>query len=226
MSLADVGTLLDGSGSALGGTASLVTGLLNAYQTNKARKNANKAIDKWESEASNMLDEAEANQLKLSSADDLSTYQQLKNELANTDYTYDFDQFDTSKYNVEDYVNENKDKILADVGKGVMSTAAGSGLGHSSGTLANIINAQTDKSEELYNNAYERMNTDKNFDYTAYQNYITNMQNKLNTQMQQTQNKLSTLSGDLKFDQETANNNLENRLSLGNSITQSKASLV
>lgn len=222
----DVGELLSGIGTLSGGVGGVAAGLIGAWMGNKAKQQARNEVDNWNNKATGMLDDYENSQIKFASPGDLQKYQEMKNNFDSSDYIYDFDQFDNSKYDVNNYMNENKDRILADVGKGVQSTAAGAGLGHSSGTLNNIINAQTNKNEELYNNAYNRMNTERNFDYQQYQDYITNMQSKLNQQYQIDQNIMNNLKSDLQFDQTQQGENIQNRMNLGNSITQSKVNLV
>ena len=224
--MSDFANNLSAIGTLAGGAGGLAGGLIGAWQSNKARQNARKAINNWNKKASDVLDEYEGQQVNFSSPDDLRKYEELKANFNPNDFVFNFDQFDNSKYNVDDYVNQNKDRIIADVGKGVQATAAGAGLGHSAGTLQNIIDAQTAKSEELYNNAYNRMNTERNFDYQQYQNYINSMQNKLNQQYQMTRDQMNQYKGDIEFDQNQNAQNVQNRLSLGNSIAQAKASLV
>lgn len=241
-------------GTILGGIGGLVSAAGGLYSANQEAKNqraaeanrqaniarANAGIDQWNKQAGGMLDQydldvanAMGKMVNMSNPGNLYEYQQMRDSMNPSDYIYNFDRFDSSKYNVDDYVNQNKDAILSDVGKAFQSTAAGAGLGHSSGTATGILNAQMDKSEQLMNDAYNRMNSDKMFDYSEYQNYITNMQNKLNTQLQIDQMKMNNLRGDIQFDQnqnmqqlQMKQDQLNNRLGLGNSIAQSKAALV
>ena len=204
----------------------LASNLKSSADAKSARQSASNSIDNWNTDANILLNNYEVNQQKFSNDGDLEKYQQLKDSYDPNDYVYDFDEFDTSKYNVEDYLNADKDSILADIAKASQATAAGSALGHSAGAQAIANKAVASKSEELLNNAYERMNTEKNFDYTAYNNYIQNMQNKLNTLNSGVQTQMNNLKSDLQFDQEQEAQNVQNRLSLGNSVAQSKASLV
>ena len=204
----------------------LASNLKSSADAKNARQSASNSIDNWNTDANILLNNYEVNQQKFSNDGDLEKYQQLKDSYDPNDYVYDFDEFDTSKYNVEDYLNADKDSILADIAKASQATAAGSALGHSAGAQAIANKAVASKSEELLNNAYERMNTEKNFDYTAYNNYIQNMQNKLNTLNSGVQTQMNNLKSDLQFDQEQEAQNVQNRLSLGNSVAQSKASLV
>lgn len=240
--------MLDAIGSILGAGINAYTSYKNAQDANKLEKqkmaqeaqlnaqeradkqaalaNANSAINSWETQANNILNNSMANQTQFSNAGDLAQYQQLKQNYNPSDYVYNFDKFDTSKYNVEDYLNPQKDAILADVAKATQSTAAGTGMGRSSGAAQAINQSIVDKSESLYNQAQKQMNQDKSFDYNSYSNYINQMQNKLNTMQQGTMNQMNVLKGDLQLDQQTADQNTQNQLSLGNSITQSKAGLL
>lgn len=190
------------------------------------RERATEQINSWESEANKILEDAMANNIQLSSPEDVEAYQALKAGYNPSDYVYDFDPFDKSSYNVEDYLNPARDQIIADLQKSVQNTAAGAGLGHSSGALEAINQATLNKSEELYDKAYDRMNTERNFDYGAYTNYINQQQQRLNTLQQGVLGQMGTLRGDITFDQQQQDAYLANKLNLGNSLAQTRASLV
>lgn len=190
------------------------------------RERATKQINSWESEANKILEDAMANNIQLSSPEDVEAYQALKAGYNPSDYVYDFDPFDKSSYNVEDYLNPARDQIIADLQKSVQNTAAGAGLGHSSGALEAINQATLSKSEELYDKAYDRINTERNFDYGAYTNYINQQQQRLNTLQQGVLGQMGTLRGDITFDQQQQDAYLANKLNLGNSLAQTRASLV
>lgn len=190
------------------------------------RERATEQINSWESEANKILEDAMANNIQLSSPEYVEAYQALKAGYNPSDYVYDFDPFDKSSYNVEDYLNPARDQIIADLQKSVQNTAAGAGLGHSSGALEAINQATLNKSEELYDKAYDRMNTERNFDYGAYTNYINQQQQRLNTLQQGVLGQMGTLRGDITFDQQQQDAYLANKLNLGNSLAQTRASLV
>jgi len=217
------GTLV---GGAIGGLGGLISGLYSDYQNKKARKQAEQSIDNWNAEATKLLDDAHASQVKLSGENDLKNYQGLKSGYNPDDYVYDFDEYDDSKWNVEDFLNPNKEAILNDIGKSVQHTAAGSALGHSSGTLSSIVAQQMAKDEQLYKDAREAMNQERRFDYGRYQDYITNMQNKLNNKQQGIINQMNMLGEDIKFDQQQEDNYTTNKLNLGNSINNARVSLM
>lgn len=228
----------------IGAAATLGSALYNAYQSNKeakrqaevaekelaareaAKKKAGEYISSWESEAGRILDEAEKGTVSLSSPDALSRYQALRDSYDPYAYAPEYERFDKSSYNVEDYLNPQREAILQDVAKGVQHTAAGAGLGHSSGAFAAITRAQVEKDESLYDKAYERMLGERNFDYGEYTDYI----NRQNQRMQQLQQgvlgQMESLRGDITFDQQQRDAQLANRLGLGNTLMQSRAQLI
>lgn len=217
----------------VGGVSGLVGSGINAYgayqdrkAAREAKKQANRQINSWEASANQILEDAMKNNVSLSSPEDLKAYQTLKSSYDPTRYIYDFDQFDKSSYNMEDYLNPAKDAIIADIGKAAQNTAAGAGLGHSSGFVQDLASQVADKSEQLYNDAYERMSNERNFDYGAYTDYITNMQNKLNQIQSGVLNQMNMYRGDIQFDQQQQDAMLANKLNLGNTLAQTRAQLV
>lgn len=218
--------MLGAIASGLGTVANLGYNMYKDSQNEEAKSNALKSINNWQNEAQSILDNAYNSQTKLTDANTAQTYKNLVNSYNPSDYVYQADEFDTSKYNVEDYLNTNKDAILADVAKASQSTAAGAGLGHSSGAAENIANSVADKSESLYNSAYQQMNQDKSFDYGVYSNYINQKQNELNALNSGVQTQMNMLGQNLQYDQTQQDNYINNKLNLGNSVQQAKASLV
>lgn len=217
--------------------AGLTKAAWDAYQANKesekARKSKEKAIGQaqeglssWETEAGNILAEAERNGIQLSTPEDIKTYKALRASYDPYNYAPEYEQFDKSQYNVEDYLNPQREAILEDVAKGVQHTAAGAGLGHSSGALNAIVRNQLEKDESLYDKAYERMLGERNFDYGAYTDYINQQQQRLNTIQQGLQTQMEQMRGDILFDQQQQDALLANRLNLGNTLAQSRAQLI
>lgn len=223
--------LISGGAGLAGNLISGITGAYGASQERKAaerrRQQANQQISAWEQQANRILEEAARGQTSLSSPSDLEAYQALKTSYDPYKYVYtDYEPFDKSKYNVEDYLNPAKEVILADIKRQTMSSAAGAGLGHSSGALESIARNVLEKDESLYDKAYDRMLGERNFDYGAYTDYINQMQNRLNTLQQGVQTQMANLRGDIQFDQQQQDALLANRLNLGNAMAQTRASLV
>lgn len=214
----------------VGGLLSAGINAYSAYQDRKAaqqrRDQANKQISAWQAEANRILNEQANNTVKLSSADGVKRYQQMRDSYDPTAYTLDAKPFDKSVYSVEDYLNPNRDAILADVAKTTQHTAAGAGLGHSSGALEAITRNIMEKDESLYDKAYEHMKDERSFDYGAYTDYINQQQKKLDSMQQGYKDQLEMLRGDIQFDQQNTDAIIQNRLALGNSIAQSRAQLV
>lgn len=206
---------------------------LNAYgakQDRKAaearREKADEQISEWERQAEKILKDQEKKSVRLSSASDVNAYMNLRSSYNPDDYTVDYEQFDKTKYNVEDYLNPNRDAILADVAKASQHTAAGAGLGHSSGAIEAINRAIIEKDENLYDRANDRMKDDRSFDYGAYTDYINQTQKKLDSLQQGVLTQMNMLRDDIQFDQQNTDAVVQNKLSLGNSIAQSRAQLV
>jgi hypothetical protein len=223
--------LISGGAGLAGNIVSGITGAYGASQERKAaerrRRQANQQISAWEQQANQILEEAARGQTSLSSPSDLAAYQALKRSYDPSAYVYtDYEPFDKSRYNVEDYLNPQREAILADVRKQILNTNIGQGLGHSSGAYEAIAQGVLDKDESLYDTAYDRMVAERNFDYGAYTDYINQMQNRLNTLQQGVQTQMGNLRGDIQFDQQQQDALLANRLNLGNAMAQTRASLV
>jgi hypothetical protein len=214
----------------VGGLASAAIGAYGAAQERKAadrrRAQANQQISAWQQQAERILAESEAGRTRLSDADALNRYKALRDSYDPTAFTVEPEKFDKSVYNVEDYLNPNRDAILADVAKTTQHTAAGAGLGHSSGALEAITKNVIDKDEDLLREARAEMKDERSFDYGMYTDYINQQQKKLDSMHQGYRTQLETLRGDIAFDQQQTDATLQNRLSLGNAIAQSRAQLV
>lgn len=230
--------------AAIAGGAALTKAGIDAYQNYKeaqrqskqaqkeleareaAKKKAGEYISSWETEAGKILDEAEANGIQLSSPGDIEAYRQMRSSYDPTRYAPEFERFDKSQYNVEDYLNPQREAILQDVAAGIQHTAAGAGLGHSSGAISAITRGIVDKDESLYDKAYERMLGERNFDYGAYTDYINQQQQRLDRLQQGELAQMEQMRGDILFDQQQRDAQLANRLGLGNALMQSRAQLI
>lgn len=223
---------LIGAGATIGG--GLINGITGAYSAAQERKaaerrrqQANQQISAWEQQANDILAAAERGQVGLSSPSDIKAYQALKSSYDPSAYVYtDYGPFDKSRYNVEDYLNPQREAILSDIAAATQHTAAGAGLGHSSGALESITRNVLEKDESLYDKAYDRMMAERNFDYGAYTDYINQKQSQLNALQQGVQTQMANLRGDIQFDQQQQDALLANRLNLGNALAQTRASLV
>lgn len=215
---------------ALGG---IVSGAIGAYgaakereAANRRRATANAQISDWQRQAEQILAASENSRVQLSGPDSVQKYKTLRESYDPSAYVYEPEKFDKSQYRVEDYLNPNRDAILADVAKTAQHTAAGAGLGHSSGALEAITKNVIDKDEQLLKDARAEMVSERGFDYGAYTDYINQQQKKLDSMQQGYRTQLEALRGDITFDQQQTDATLQNRLALGNAIAQSRAQLV
>lgn len=99
----------------------------------------------------------------------------------------------------DDFINPYYDQIIGDTAATVQHSAAGAGLGRGSGAAASIADAIVKKNEELYRDAQDMFESDRNFEYTKYNDYITMMQNNLDRKRAATDTKLQ-LQGNLAQD--------------------------
>ena len=213
--------------------ASLGSAAINAYSAwqdrkdaEKRRNQANDQIDAWQLEANRILNESEANRTRLTDDGSVDRYKELRDSYDPSAFTLEPQKFDKSVYRVEDYLNPNRDAILEDIARASQHTAAAAGLGHSSGAVEAINKSILEKDEELLKEARQEMKDERSFDYGMYTDYINQQQKKLDTINQGYRTQLDTLRGDITFDQQQTDATLQNRLSLGNSIAQSRAQLV
>lgn len=218
--------LIGGAGKLLGSGIDAYSAYKEREEAAKRRRAANEQISSWESQANAILDAAMQGNTKLTGPDDVTKYRQMRSTYDPSSYIYEFEPFEKDSYRVEDYLNPNKDAILADVARTAQHTAAGAGLGHSSGAMEAINQALINKDEELYRQAQEQMNVERNFDYGAYTDYIKNKQAQLSAIQQGQLASMEQLRGDIQFDQQQQDALLANRLNLGNTIAQTRAQLV
>jgi hypothetical protein len=147
----------------------------------------------------NLLGDYDANRMRL--ADD-SMVQQYKDLISNYEPSvYDFDKFSYDK-TVEDFMNPMADKIANLAGLETQASQAGAGAAGGTGAMAGMGYSRWKAAEDLYKDAQAQMNADRSQAYQEYGDYITNMQNKLNTISQGQLNKASLLGGAITNEQQ------------------------
>lgn len=137
----------------------------------------------------------------LGSADDVNKYKKIIGSYNPSDYVYsDFGKF-SDEYNktVDDFVNPYYDQIIKGTSDALQHTAAGAGLGRGTGAALNIAQGVAEKEDELYKTALDAYNADRQQAYTEYNDYIKNMQSKLDSLNKANQTQ-ATLYGDLAND--------------------------
>ena len=141
------------------------------------------------------------NDNRISLADD-NMVQQYKDLISNYQpEVYDFDKFSYDK-SVDDFMNPMADKIANLAGLETQASQAGQGAAGGTGAMAGMGYSRWKAAEDLYKDAQAQMNADRSQAYNEYSDYITNMQNKLNTISQGQLNKASLLGGAISNEQQ------------------------
>ena len=136
-------------------------------------------------------------------ADDVMV-QAYKDLIANYEpQVYDFDRFgDTYNKSVEDFINPEAEKIAELAGLETQAQQAAAGAAKGTGGLANMGYSRWKAAEQLYKDAQAQYNADRSQAYKEYGDYITNMQNKLNTISQGQLQKAQLLGGAVANEQQ------------------------
>jgi len=141
------------------------------------------------------------NQNRMKLADD-SMVSQYKDLISNYQpQVYNFDKFNYDK-SVEDFINPEAEKIAQLAGLETQAQMAGQGNAKGSGGLANIGYSRWKAAEDLYKDAQAQYNAERSQAYKEYGDYITNMQNKLNTISQGQLQKANLLGGAITNEQQ------------------------
>lgn len=219
---------------AVEGLAKVGLSAYQIYKNNQERKKASRAINNWNTEANDIIDQAYKDNVRLSSDGDVERYQQMKANFDPSKFVYDPNAdtnenrvtFNKNDYNVEKYLNPYMDQVLKKTRDAMRGSFGGAGLGWSSFAQDASARAVADKSAELYDSAFNKMQSERNFDYGMYNDYITQQQQKLNAIQQGYKTQMDMYRGDIQFDQDQTDNYVGNKLALGNSTMQAKARLV
>lgn len=197
-------------GEIVGGFVNAATSMINAAeerdQERRLQEQKQRAVQKALAQSNtdyqkmmDLLSDYDANRMQL--ADD-SMVQQYKDLISNYEpQVYDFDEFSYDK-TVDDFMNPEAEKIAELAGLETQAQAAGVGAAKGSGALANMGYSRWKAAEELYKDAQAQMNADRSQAYQEYGDYITNMQNKLNTISQGQLAKANLLGGAVTNEQQ------------------------
>ena len=198
---AGVGTSISpGYGTLIGGVAGLGLGLFEGLSEDSNKKAARRAIkdaiDQYGEDSEivkNMLDNYYAGDYSLGTADDVTRYRTEVSKYNPNDYIYsDYEDFDKDRYNVQDYYDANRGNQINAAANAVQAAAAGAGIGRGTGAANAIANAVVNKNSELGDEAYDRMTSDRTFDYNLWKDKINLNQQQLDKINQGQQYLLST----------------------------------
>ena len=185
---AGVGTSISpGYGTLIGGVAGLGLGLFEGLSEDSNKKAARRAIkdaiDQYGEDSEivkNMLDNYYAGDYSLGTADDVYTYRNEVSKYNPYDYIYsDYEDFDKDAYNVQDYYDANRGNQINAAANAVQAAAAGQGIGRGTGAANAIANAVVNKNSELGDEAWNRLTSDRTFDYNLWKDNIDLNQSKL-----------------------------------------------
>lgn len=173
-------------GALAGGAIGLAAGLFSEYEAAESKKRKQEILAKAEqqlgvsqAELKAKADQYYAENKSIGSAKDVQTYKDLVAGYDPNEFVYDYEDFDNN-YDVNNYYAKNKEAIIQKTSDALQSTAAGAGIGRGTGAANQIATGVANKNEELYKDALNAMNQDRNFAYNLWQANITNGQNRLN----------------------------------------------
>ena len=173
----------------------------------KAAKERKKALEAAKKEVGAAYDDADYTLQEFRNGQTRYATDEMKQAytegLANYDptkYVAERGTFDKSKYDIADYINNNRDKIVQSASDAVQRSAAGAGIGRGTGTAMDIAQAVADKDMELENQAYQRMQDDRNFDYNEFQAQYQANQARLDKLAQGFTTRMEMLGGAIEHD--------------------------
>ena len=186
--------------------------LVNSWMNQQAREDEKRLQERKERAINSQLANANVtydqmmnllnqyNNNRISVADD-SMVKQYKDLISNYNpQTYDFKEFNYGK-TVDDFLNPEAEKIAQLAGLQTQSDLAGQGAAKGTGALASLGYSRVKAAEDLYKDAQAQYNADRSQAYTEYNDYIKNMQNKLNTISQGQLHKANLLGGAIQNEQ-------------------------
>lgn len=169
-----------------GGLVGLAAGLFGEYEAAENEKAKQKVLEKASKQLNvsaatlkSMADEYYAQNQSVGTEQDVGKYRDLVSSYDPNEFVYDYKDFDNN-YDVNDYYAPNREAIIQKTSDALQSTAAGSGIGRGTGAANQIATGVANKNEDLYRDALQAMNQDRQFAYNLWQGQIQAGQNRLN----------------------------------------------
>lgn len=173
-------------GAVAGGAIGLAAGLFSAYEEAQDEKERRRILEQASQQLNASTEELQSlvNQWykdnpSIGSQKDVESYRSLVDNYDPNEFVYNYEDFDDN-YNVDDYYAPNREALIEKTGDAVQARAAGAGIGRGTGAANQIATAVADKNEELYKDALEAMNQDRQFAYNLWNAKIQQGQNRLN----------------------------------------------
>lgn len=173
-------------GALAGGAIGLAAGLFGEYEAAQSEKEKQKVLEKaalqLNTSVGNLqtkLDEYYRQNESIGTVEDKLKYQELAHSFDPNEFVYDYEDFDNN-YDVNDYYAANRQAIIDKTSDQLQATAAGAGIGRGTGAANQIATGVANKNEELYRDALQAMNQDRQFAYNLWNSQIQLGQNRLN----------------------------------------------
>lgn len=169
-----------------GGAIGLAAGLFGEYEAAQSEEEKRKVLEKASQQLNTSianlqtkLDEYYRQNESIGTAEDKLKYQELAHGFDPNEFVYDYEDFDDN-YDVNDYYAANRQAIIDKTSDQLQFTAAGAGIGRGTGAANQIATGVANKNEELYRDALQAMNQDRQFAYNLWNSQIQLGQNRLN----------------------------------------------
>ena len=192
-------------GALIGGGVGLAAGLFSAWEQEQDEKKKQRILEQAAQQLNTdtatlkaLADQYYAENKSTGRKDDVSTYRNLVDTYDPNEFVYDAPEFEDN-FDVNDYYAANKDAIIDKVADTIQHRAAGQGIGRGTGAANAIATGVAEKNEDLYKDALEARNADRQFAYSLWQANIQNAQNRLK-QLQEGKNTQLSLYGNMAKD--------------------------
>lgn len=192
-------------GALIGGGVGLAAGLFSAWEQEQDERKKQQILE----EAARQLNTSTENLKALAERyyeenpstgrkEDVNKYRELIDTYDPNEFVYDAPEFEDN-FDVNDYYAANKDAIINKTADAIQARAAGQGVGRGTGAANAIATGVAEKNEELYKDALEARNADRQFAYSLWQANIQNAQNRLKS-LQEGRNTQMSLYGNMAED--------------------------
>lgn len=180
-------------GAAIGGVLGLGVGLFSAWEQAESErerqeiiKQAAQEMNASYSEIENMFKRYKQENQAIGRESDLTKYRDLVDTYDPNEFEYNEENlgvpttFDTSEFDdIDKWYAPNRQAIIDKTADSIQHRAAGMGIGRGTGAANMIATGVADKNEELYKDALQARNADRQFAYSLWQTNIQNAQNRL-----------------------------------------------
>ena len=192
-------------GALIGAGVGTLAGLFSAYEQEQDEKRKREILENAAAQLNtnyttlkNWVDNYYKENDAIGRQDDINTYRDLIDSYDPNEFVYDAPEFEDN-FDVNDYYAANKDAIINKTADAIQARAAGQGVGRGTGAANAIATGVAEKNEDLYKDALQARNADRNFAYSLWQANIKNAQDKLRS-LQEGQKTQLSLYGNLAED--------------------------